>query len=85
MFGKCRPYHGQLTDLVRLFPLFRRLELIVSLDYYQRHATELATRYQQVSARAVHGDWLTLLETWLVAAPRSLLDAGAGHVSGGCR
>lgn len=48
------------------------------LDYYQRHATELATRYQQVSARAVHGDWLTLLEPWLVAAPRSLLDVGAG-------
>ncbi|WP_240037799.1 class I SAM-dependent methyltransferase [Aeromonas sobria] len=50
----------------------------MSLGYYQRHATELATRYQQVSACAVHGDWLTLLEPWLVAAPRSLLDVGAG-------
>lgn len=78
MFGKCRPYHGQPTDLVRLFPFLLRLERIVPLDYYQRHATELATRYQQVSARAVHGDWLTLLEPWLVAAPRSLLDVGAG-------
>lgn len=78
MFGKCRPCHGQPTDLVRLFPFILRLERIVPLDYYQRHATELATRYQQVSARAVHGDWLTLLEPWLVAAPRSLLDVGAG-------
>ncbi|MCO5344061.1 class I SAM-dependent methyltransferase [Aeromonas veronii] len=50
----------------------------MSLDYYQCHATELATRYQQVSARAVHGDWLTLLEPWLLAAPRRLLDVGAG-------
>ncbi|PKQ79851.1 SAM-dependent methyltransferase [Aeromonas sobria] len=63
---------------MRLFPLLLRLERIVPLDYYQRHATELATRYQQVSARAVHGDWLTLLEPWLLAAPRSLLDVGAG-------
>ncbi|WP_080755864.1 class I SAM-dependent methyltransferase [Aeromonas hydrophila] len=50
----------------------------MSLDYYQRHATELATRYQQVSVRAVHGDWLALLEPWLLAAPRRLLDVGAG-------
>ncbi|MFM5499998.1 class I SAM-dependent methyltransferase [Aeromonas veronii] len=50
----------------------------MSLDYYQRHATELAARYQQVSSRTVHCDWLTLLEPWLVAAPRRLLDVGAG-------
>ena len=41
-------------------------------------AVLLATRYQQVSAHAVHGDWLTLLEPWLLAAPRRLLDVGAG-------
>ncbi|TNJ14058.1 SAM-dependent methyltransferase [Aeromonas sobria] len=63
---------------MRLFPFLLRLERIVPLDYYQRHATELATRYLQVSARAVHGDWLTLLEPWLLAAPRRLLDVGAG-------
>ncbi|WP_421258122.1 class I SAM-dependent methyltransferase [Aeromonas sp. 600886] len=50
----------------------------MSLDYYQRHATEMAARYQQVSSRTVHCDWLTLLEPWLVAAPRRLLDVGAG-------
>nr|WP_289711838.1 class I SAM-dependent methyltransferase [Aeromonas taiwanensis] len=54
------------------------MERIVSLDYYQRHAPELAARYQLVSPRAVHGDWLTVLEPWLVAAPRQLLDVGAG-------
>lgn len=78
MLGKCRSGHGQLTDLVRIFYFLLRLERIVSLDYYQCHATELATRYQQVSARAVHCDWLTLLEPWLLAAPRRLLDVGAG-------
>lgn len=78
MCGKCRPSHGQPTDLVRLFPLLLRSERIVSLDYYQRHATELAARYQQVSSRTVHCDWLTLLEPWLLAAPRRLLDVGAG-------
>lgn len=78
MSVKCRPCHSQPTDLVRLFPFIFRLERIVSLDYYQRHATELATRYQQVSARAVHCNWLTLLEPLLVAAPRRLLDVGAG-------
>lgn len=78
MSGQCRPCHSQPTDFVRLFLFIFRLERIVSLDYYQRHATELATRYQQVSARAVHCNWLTLLEPWLVAAPRRLLDVGAG-------
>lgn len=78
MFGKCRPCHGQPTDLVRLFHFLLRSERIVSLDYYQCHASALATRYQQVSARAVHGDWLTLLEPWLLAAPRRVLDVGAG-------
>ncbi|MBL0641350.1 class I SAM-dependent methyltransferase [Aeromonas veronii] len=63
---------------MRLFPFIFRLERTVSLDYYQRHATELAARYQQVSSRTVHCDWLTLLEPWLVAAPRRLLDVGAG-------
>lgn len=50
----------------------------MSLDYYQLHATELAARYQQVSSRTVHCDWLTLLKPWFLAAPRRLLDVGAG-------
>lgn len=50
----------------------------MSLAYYQYHAHELAVRYQQIPARAVHGDWLTLLEPWLEVAPRRLLDVGAG-------
>ncbi|ENC9554979.1 class I SAM-dependent methyltransferase [Aeromonas hydrophila] len=50
----------------------------MSLAYYQYHAHELAVRYQQIPARAVHGDWLTLLEPWLEVVPRRLLDVGAG-------
>ncbi|MGN5262727.1 class I SAM-dependent methyltransferase [Aeromonas hydrophila] len=50
----------------------------MSLAYYQYHAHELAARYQQIPARAVHGDWFTLLEPWLEVAPRRLLDVGAG-------
>lgn len=63
---------------MRLFLSLSRLERIVSLDYYQRHAAELAARYRQVSPHAVHGEWLTLLEPWLAAAPRRMLDVGAG-------
>ncbi|WP_318528607.1 class I SAM-dependent methyltransferase [Aeromonas hydrophila] len=63
---------------MRLFLFLSRLERIVSLAYYQYHAHELAARYQQIPARAVHGDWLRLLEPWLVVAPRRLLDVGAG-------
>lgn len=48
------------------------------IDYYHRHAKVLATRYQQVSPRTVHGDWLALLEHWLTKSPRLMLDVGAG-------
>ncbi|MFM4791656.1 hypothetical protein ACEUEB_06740 [Aeromonas hydrophila] len=41
---------------MRLFFFLSRLEQIVSLAYYQYHAHELAARYQQIPARAVHGD-----------------------------
>lgn len=48
------------------------------IDYYHRHAKVLATCYQQVSPRTVHGDWLALLEHWLTKSPRLMLDVGAG-------